>query len=156
MNEYLNKYGVEDTYQQKINMFDLKLFARVIEGDYEKRPVIERECTGDNFKELFEIGKDGYDSNKINKYEIAVFDGDNLVWHYRPDKTNFEKNNIGDSFSKDVFENVRYFREERLSTVEKTYQTIQSELWEKAFKEYGFQKINENEVVHDDMEIDFE
>ena len=99
----LNYLGMDDEYYQKLlTHFDVKLYARVVEGDYEKRPVITMSCSNINYKRLYDIGKKLYKQRVISKYEIAVFLGNKYIWSIRPDKSNFEMDRIGSDFSKKI------------------------------------------------------
>ena len=45
----------DEYYQKLLTHFDVKLYARVVEGDYEKRPVITMSCSNINYKRLYDI-----------------------------------------------------------------------------------------------------
>ena len=52
-------------YQSKLNTYNLSLYARVIEGNYEKRPVIAMDCNAKDYMFLYDIGKKLYSSYSI-------------------------------------------------------------------------------------------
>ncbi len=146
----LNKDEVEylgidnEYYQDLVTHYDVKLYARVIEGDYEKRPVITLPCSNINYKKLYDIGKNLYKQGVITKYEIAVFLKNKYIWSIRPDKSNFEMDRIGSDFSKRIYEEIKYRQNNDLRPIEKTYDKVHSILWEDAFKEYGITLENRN------------
>ena len=151
----LNYLGMDDEYYQKL-LTHFELYARVVEGDYEKRPVITMSCSNINYKRLYDIGKKLYKQRVISKYEIAVFLGNKYIWSIRPDKSNFEMDRIGSDFSKKIYEEIKYRQNNDLRPIEKTYDKVHSILWEDAFKEYGMtlekSNINTNKEISNDYD----
>ena len=153
----LKYLGMEDEYYQNLlTHFDVKLYARVVEGDYGKRPVITMPCSNINYKRLYDIGKKLYKQGVISKYEISVFLENKYIWSIRPDKSNFEMDRIGSDFSKKIYEEIKYRQNNDLRSIEKTYDKVHSILWEDAFKEYGMilekSNINTNKEISNDYD----
>lgn len=122
-------------YQSKLNTYNLSLYARVIEGNYERRPVIAMDCNAKDYMFLYDIGKNLYNTGDISKYEIAVFNDNKYIWSIRPDKYNFQLNPIENDFEKQIYEELIYRENNKPSISELTYDRVHDQLWNDSFKE---------------------
>lgn len=149
----MNEIGVNNSdYLSKLNRYNLSLYARVIEGNYEKRPVISMNCNAKNYSTLYNIGKELYNKGDISKYEIAVFNEGKYVFGIRPDKYNFEKNILENDFEKQVYEEIIYRENNNLTKTEQCYDKLHDTLWNSAFKELLIDLKKENYMQSEKLE----
>ena len=139
-------------YQLKLNKYNLSLYARVIEGNYAKRPVISMNCNTKDYSFLYNIGKDLYSKGDISKYEIAVFYNNKYIWSIRPDKFNFEGNIKENNFEKQIYEEIIYRENNHLTPIELSYDKSHNDLWNDAFKELMIDLKKENYKSGDELE----
>lgn len=139
-------------YLSKLNRYNLSLYARVIEGNYEKRPVISMNCNTKNYFALYNIGKELYNIGDISKYEIAVFFEGKYILGIRPDKYNFQKNFLENDFEKQVYEEIIYRENNNLTKTEQCYDKLHDTLWNSAFKELLIDLEKENYIQGEKLE----
>ena len=121
---------------------NLKLFARVIEGSYEmggdmSNTVYCQPCSQEGFNWLYAQGKKMWDDGNLSKFEIAIFDENNMPFlQYRPDKYNFEKNRYEHKFEEIVSEEYEATHHEEFlrDTLEMDWLKQNQKLWAETFK----------------------
>lgn len=112
----------------------MRLLARIIEGMNSETFVVEEEFTQERFNYLYFLGLCLWNQDAISKYEIAVFDdSDKLIWNYRPDKSNFEKNDYEHEFIVSVLHQSNLIKQSNQGLL-KSYLNDHHALWEKALE----------------------
>lgn len=123
----------------------MRLLARIIEGKNSESFVAEEDFDQSRFNFLYFFGWCLWNQNVISKYEIAVFDDNNkLIWNYRPDKSNFEKNDYEHELVVSVLYQSNLLKQpnqERLMS----YLAHHESLWANALA------IRDNQIIEDSM-----
>lgn len=104
-----------------------KMIARIIEGTnyYENITIESDEVTQENFNKLQQVLKDmheeKYEDFECVKCEINVFDDNELIMNYRPDKFNFESRYTNDFYEELTSMQLMIMRDKKLENYFQNY-----------------------------------